>query len=131
MPRTVVLGASPNPSRASFVAVKKLAQRGEEVIALGRRRGTITTEEGRKVIILDEWPEAASLRPVDTLTLYLNPRVQKAYYDYILALQPRRIIFNPGTENDELAQLARARGITPVTACTLVMLSLGQYHHTD
>lgn len=131
MPRTVVMGASPNPARASFVAVKKLVRQGETVVALGRRRGTIETDDGRKVTILDEWPDAASFRPVDTLTLYLNPRVQKAYYDYILAMQPRRIIFNPGTENDELAQLAQARGIEVVTACTLVMLSLGRYAHSD
>ncbi len=126
MPRTVVLGASPNPNRASFVAVRKLVDAGEEVVALGRRPGTIGT-----VAIQTDWPEAEALRPVDTVTLYLNPEVQPQYYDYILALQPRRIIFNPGTENAELAALARQQGIEPVVACTLVLLSLGQYHETE
>jgi hypothetical protein len=61
------------------------------------------------------------------VTLYLSPRLQKEYYDYILSLHPRRIIFNPGTENPELEDLAQAHGIEPLEACTLVLLSTGQY----
>ena len=64
---------------------------------------------------------------VDTVTLYLNPQNQKEYYDYILKLKPKRIIFNPGTENPELMRMAREQGVEPVEACTLVMLSTGQY----
>ncbi len=122
MPRTIVLGASPNPNRASWVAVKKLLAKGEEVIALGRRPGQI---EG--LVIQTQWPKPELLHPVETVTLYLNPSVQASYCDYILAIAPRRIIFNPGTENPELAALARAQGIEPITACALVMLSLDQY----
>ena len=66
-------------------------------------------------------------KDVDTVTLYLNPLNQKEYYDYILSLKPRRIIFNPGAENDELAKLAGGKGILPVEACTLVMLATNQY----
>jgi predicted CoA-binding protein len=64
---------------------------------------------------------------VDTVTLYLNPQNQKQYYDYILSLHPKRLIFNPGTENDELYSLAKENGIQPLEACTLVMLGTGQY----
>lgn len=64
---------------------------------------------------------------VDTITLYLNPTHQKEYYDYILSLKPKRIIFNPGAENEELAALAKKNGIEPLEACTLVMLSTNQY----
>ena len=64
---------------------------------------------------------------IDTVTLYLNPTNQKEYYDYILSLKPKRIIFNPGTENDELIEKAVRQGIKPLEACTLVMISTGQY----
>jgi predicted CoA-binding protein len=64
---------------------------------------------------------------IDTVTLYLNPRHQQEYYNYILSLKPKRIIFNPGAENDELAALAKQKGIQPIEACTLVMLSTNQY----
>lgn len=64
---------------------------------------------------------------IDTVTIYLNPVHQKAYYDYIISLHPKRIIFNPGAENDELFQLAMDNGIKPVEACTLVLLNTGQY----
>lgn len=64
---------------------------------------------------------------IDTVTLYLNANNQKEYYDYIIALHPKRIIFNPGTENEELAELAIQNDIKPLEACTLVMLNTGQY----
>jgi hypothetical protein len=68
-----------------------------------------------------------SQKEVDTITLYLNPSLQKEYYDYILSLHPKRIIFNPGTENDELVEMATEKGIQAIEACTLVMLNTGQY----
>jgi predicted CoA-binding protein len=71
--------------------------------------------------------ETLDEKDVDTVTLYLNPDHQKMYYDYILSLHPKRIIFNPGTENDELASLAARNGIKTMEACTLVMLATGQY----
>ncbi len=117
--KTVVLGASANPSRYSNLAVNRLAALQHPTVAIGRRNGKIG-----KVDIITEHPEE---KDVDTITLYLNPQNQKPYYDYILSLNPRRIIFNPGTENDELEELAQKNGIKTMEACTLVMLSTGQY----
>jgi len=117
--KTMVLGASTNPERYSYLAVHKLRDRQHPVVAIGKREGKVADVE-----ITKEHPE---LNDVDTITLYLNANNQKQYYDYILSLHPKRIIFNPGAENDELAKLAAAQGILPLEACTLVMLSTGQY----
>ena len=117
--KTLVIGASENPQRYSFLAVQKLIQHGHPVIALGRKEGTIGN------IGIDT--EKKQIDDVDTVTLYINPLHQKEYYEYILSLHPKRIIFNPGTENDELFDLAKEQGIIPIEACTLVLLSTGQY----
>jgi len=117
--KTLVLGASPNPSRYSYLAVQKLTANQHPVIALGIRKGVI----GKTEIETEKKP----FEEIDTITLYINPLRQKDYYDYILALKPKRIIFNPGTENDELSKLAEKNGIKPMEACTLVLLSIGQY----
>ena len=90
-----------------------------EVVAIGLREGIVAD-----VPIQKGQPNVAQ---IDTVTLYLNPRRQVEYYDYILGLKPKRIIFNPGTENMELIQLARKQGIETAIACTLVMLSVGNY----
>lgn len=116
---TVVLGASPNPERYSNMAVNRLTAKGHPVVAIGSREATI----GDIPVITAHPP----LEKVDTVTMYLNPVAQKAYYDYILQLQPRRIIFNPGAENEELEDIARQHHIQPVEACTLVLLSTGQF----
>lgn len=117
--KTLVLGASENPSRYSYLAVRKLTAHNHPVIAVGNREGKIGEVTISKEKIQDE--------DVDTVTLYLNPANQKPYYDYILSLKPKRIVFNPGTENGELMQLAEQQGIEPFIGCTLVMLSTGQY----
>lgn len=117
--KTVVLGASQNPARYSYLAVQRLRAHDHPVVAIGRRVGQVADVN----ITKDHLPE----KDVDTVTLYLNPKNQVEYYDYILDLHPKRIIFNPGTENDELIQKARENNIKPVIACTLVMLSTGQY----
>lgn len=117
--RTLVLGASTNPERTSYLAVKRLSARGYSVAAIGNRAGKI----GEIEIIT----EKKALEDIDTVTLYLNPLRQEAYYEYIFSLHPRRIIFNPGAGNDELAALAREKGIQALEACTLVLLSTGQY----
>ena len=119
MKKTVVLGASPNPTRYSYAAVQQLKGKGHEAVPVGIRTGEI---EGIEILKDNPLVEA-----VDTITLYLNPTRQKPYYDYIFGLNPKRIIFNPGTENPELIQLAREKGIEPVVACTLVMLAVGSY----
>lgn len=117
--KTVVLGASENPERYSYLAVERLSKKNHPVIAIGKKAGLVNG-----VPIITNHPAE---KDVDTVTLYLNPTLQKAYYEYIFSLHPKRIIFNPGTENDELANLAKAKGIQTIEACTLVMLSTGQY----
>jgi predicted CoA-binding protein len=117
--KTLVLGASENPSRYSHLALQRLQSYQHPVVAIGKHKGMVgnTFIETEK----KDWKD------VDTVTLYLNPVNQKEYYDYILSLKPNRIIFNPGAENEELAKLATTRGIQPVEACTLVMLATNQY----
>ena len=119
MKKTVVLGASDNPARYSYLAVEKLNRYGHPVIAIGKKQG----KAGNTKIITERPDE----KEVDTVTIYLNPQLQKQYYDYIFSLHPKRLIFNPGAENEELYDLAKAKGIEPVEACTLVLLSTGQY----
>lgn len=117
--KTVVLGASNNPARYSYLALRKLIAHNHPVIAIGKKQGNV----GEVMIHNDHVVEGG----VDTVTLYLNPKNQVEYYDYILSLQPKRIIFNPGTENEELIQKAKENNIEPFIGCTLVMLSTGQY----
>jgi predicted CoA-binding protein len=117
--KTLVLGASENPSRYSYLALQRLQTHEHPVVAIGKRKGVVgnvAIETEKK-----EWTD------VDTVTLYLNPMHQKQYYDYIISLKPKRIIFNPGAENDELAKIAASKGIKLLEACTLVMLATGQY----
>jgi predicted CoA-binding protein len=117
--KTLVLGATPNPARYAYQAVRSLLRHGHEVVPVGRKQGQV---EG--LTILNTAPE---LDDIHTITLYLNPDNQKSYYDYILRIKPKRIIFNPGTENPELRNLAMEHGIATEEACTLVMLSIGNY----
>ena len=117
--KTLVLGASDDPGRYSYMAIKRLRRSGHPVVAIGRKQvmaGDVAIETEKK-----------PFEEVDTVTLYLNSMRQKEYYDYILSLHPKRIIFNPGAENDELFALAQANGIQAMEACTLVMLSSGSY----
>jgi len=101
------------------MAINKLRANHHPVVAVGKRTGTIAD--------VSVSTETTKIPGLDTITLYLNPANQKEYYQYILDSKPRRIIFNPGAENEELADLARQNGIQPVEACTLVLLSTGQY----
>src|SRR5580693_3121468 len=117
--KTLVIGASVNPQRYSFIAVNKLRSNNHPVVAIGRKMAKV----GDVAIDI----EKKDYTDIDTVTLYLNPVNQREYYDYILSLHPKRIIFNPGAENPELEALAFANGIEPVEACTLVLLSTGQY----
>ena len=116
---TLVVGASENPARYSYMAVERLTQHGHPVIALGKKAGFIG-----KIPIETERKQFSEIH---TITLYINPQIQQSYYEYLLALNPERIIFNPGTENTEFVNIARAKGIKTIEACTLVMLSTGQY----
>lgn len=117
--KTLVLGASENPSRYSNRAIKKLRAYGHDVVAIGRRNGQVedVTIQKSQPIIND----------INTVTLYMNAQNQQEYEDYILSLHPLRIIFNPGAENPSLYHKAAANGIDAVEACTLVMLATEQY----
>jgi predicted CoA-binding protein len=117
--KTLVLGASTNPDRYSFMAINNLRLKGYEVVAVGKHAGRVND--------VDIDLETEPIQDLDTVTLYLNPGNQKPYYDYILEQKPKRIIFNPGTENHELLKMAKEKGIQTMNACTLVMLSTGQY----
>ncbi len=117
--RTLVLGASTNPERYSYLAVNKLLKYKHSVLAIGLKKGTIASVAIETTLLPYE--------NIDTVTLYVNPANQKAYYSYIISLQPKRIIFNPGTENREFEKLALENNIEIIEACTLVMLSTNQY----
>jgi uncharacterized protein len=117
--KTLVLGASDNPARYSYLAVHRLLSAGHPVVAIGRKNTMVSH--------VPVETEKIPFENIHTITLYLNPMHQKEYYEYIISLHPKRILFNPGTENDELAELAMANGIQVQEACTLVMLSTGQY----
>lgn len=117
--KTLVLGASLNPSRYSNKAVKLLRAYKHEVFAVGRDEGNIDDVKIAHAFSADD--------KIDTVTVYLSQEHQKFYYEKIVAAKPRRIIFNPGAENDELEKLARENGISTETACTLVLLNTGQY----
>ena len=117
--KTLVLGASDNPARYSYLAIKRLVAHQHPVVAVGRNN----TKVGDVNIYKDHVAEGG----IDTVTLYLNPKNQVEYYDYILNLKPKRIIFNPGTENDDLIAKAKENNIETFIGCTLVMLSTGQY----
>src|SRR5699024_9975518 len=118
---TLVLGASDNPNRYSYKAIKMLRAHGHTVIGIGKKKGKVSD-----VTFNNLRPHPNTLE-IDTITLYLNPKHQALYYDYILALHPDRIIFNHGAENPELYRLPKENNIMPVEACTLVLLSTGQY----
>ncbi|MES2628757.1 MAG: CoA-binding protein [Bacteroidota bacterium] len=119
MKNTLVLGASENPSRYSYMATSRLNGYGHKVFAVGLKEGKIG-----QTAIHKEFPSDES---IDTVTLYMNPTNQEQYIDRILALNPKRIIFNPGTENPKLESLAAQHGIEAVEGCTLVMLASGEY----
>lgn len=117
--KTLILGASANPERYSFLALNRLLNAGHEVVAIGKTKTVINGVP----INTEQKPYSG----IHTVTLYLNPDHQKEYYQYILSLHPKRIIFNPGAENEELQSLAQEKGIETMNACTLVLLSTGQY----
>lgn len=119
MGKTLVIGASENPERYAYKAARMLREHQHEVIAFGNRAGKIGDVE-----IQTEWD--ASWTP-DTVTLYINAKIQEQFVGRIIALKPRRVIFNPGTENPSFEELLEKKGVEVEEACTLVMLSTGQY----
>ena len=123
MKKTLVLGASLNPSRYSNMAIKRLVNNKYEVVAIGLREGNVAKIESTNEII----KEKKLFEGIHSITLYLNPQRQKDYYNYIVSLNPSRVIFNPGTENPELYQILKENNIESEVACTLVLLGTNQY----
>lgn len=119
MKKTLVLGASNNPARYSNMAIEKLVKYEHPVVAIGLRSGTVAGIE-----ILTDKP---ALDHIHTVTMYISPKRQPEYYDYLVGLKPKRVIFNPGTENPEFYKILQKNGITVNPACTLVLLSTQQY----
>mgnify|MGYP002660847967 FL=1 len=117
--KTLVLGASTKPERYAFKAINMLVDKGHSVLAVGQNAGEVA---GVKI-----QTKAIPLKNIDTVTLYLNPTRQRDYYNYIVEAKPKRVIFNPGTENPELYQLLQLNGIKVEVACTLVLLTTHQY----
>lgn len=115
---TLVLGASTNPARYSYLAIRRLRQHGHAVIAFGPRSGTVADAP-----LTQQWPTEG----VDTVTMYIGPKHQPEYLERIIALHPRRVIFNPGTENVSFESMLRESGIETEHACTLVMLGAGTF----
>jgi predicted CoA-binding protein len=116
---TVVIGASPNADRYSFKATVSLQNHKHTVYPIGIKKGNINGLE-----IINTKPE---LLDIDTITLYIGPENQPQWYDYIIALKPKRLIFNPGTENPELIAIAQTNGIETEITCTLVLLFINNY----
>lgn len=121
MKKTVIIGATTNPARYAYLAAQMLQNHDIPFVPVGIRKGEVF---GQPILDLRESPP---VEDVHTVTLYVGPKNQPPYYDYILGLNPKRIIFNPGTENDELLEMANARGIETEEGCTLVMLRVGMY----
>ena len=119
MKKTLILGASTNSARYSYLVANKLVRKGYDIVNVGRKVGTVAG--------VDIQPAEEVFTDIDTVTLYVGPKNQAVYYDYIINTKPKRVIFNPGTENDELKALLDKAQIPHLDACTLVMLNTGQY----
>jgi predicted CoA-binding protein len=117
--KTLILGATPDTSRYAYLAANRLVRTGHTIVNVGIKQGEVAGVPIEKPETLHD--------DIDTITLYIGTRNQPPLYDYILGTNPKRIIFNPGTENSELARMAKERNIETIQACTLVMLSTGEY----
>jgi uncharacterized protein len=117
--KTLVLGATPNPGRYAYIAINRLLSYGHPVVAVGLKKGEVSG------ITIE--PPVNIHDDIDTITLYVGPQNQEALYDYIINTHPKRVIFNPGTENQELENILISKNIEPVEACTLVLLATNQF----
>ncbi|MEM6515260.1 MAG: CoA-binding protein [Bacteroidota bacterium] len=117
--KTLVIGASLKPQRYSNIAINRLVQNNVETVAFGLKSGSVAGVEINT--------ELMPYEGIHSVTLYLNPKRQTPHYDYILKLNPKRVIFNPGTENLEFQNLLKQNNIHFEEACTLVLLSINQY----
>lgn len=119
MKKTLVLGASTNSARYSYLVANKLVRKGYPIVNIGRKVGEVA---GVKIESLDKVYD-----DIDTITVYVGPKNQAPYIDYIFKTSPKRVIFNPGAENHALEAKLQEKGIETLNACTLVLLNTGQY----
>lgn len=120
MKKTLIIGASPNPERYSYKAAHSLVRHGHTIVQIGKADGEVAGKP-----ILKGKP--ALKKDIDTVTLYVSPQNQADWYGYIVALKPKRVIFNPGTENPAFEAILENNGIEVLEACTLVLLAIGAY----
>jgi len=119
MKKTLIIGASSKPERYSYMAAERLLAHGHEIELIGKKPELVFDKKIET--------EKKTFSDIDTVTLYLSEKFQKEYYDYILSLKPKRVIFNPGTENKELEELLKENNIEAEEACTLILLNSGRY----
>lgn len=119
MKKTLIIGATPNPTRYAYKAAQMLKGKGHDIINVGIKTGEVAG------VAIEKPGEIHD--DIHTITLYIGPDLQSGYHDYILKTNPKRVVFNPGTENSQLAELLKENAIEPVYACTLVLLATGQY----
>ena len=119
MKKTILLGATPDSSRYAYKAAHMLVRHGHDIIPVGLKKGEVAGK-----LIRNDFPVEEN---IDTVTLYVGTQNLPPLFDYIMKVKPKRIIFNPGTENQDLIELAMENGIEPVLGCTLVMLASGEY----
>lgn len=119
--KTLIVGATTNPSRYAYFAAKMFAERDMEFIPIGIKKGELF---GKEILDLRAKPK---LKDIHTITLYIGPSHQEEWMEYLIGLEPKRIIFNPGTENPDFFKSAREAGIEVLQACNLVMLSTSQF----
>lgn len=119
MKKTLIIGATPNPKRYAYRAAQMLTSKGHPIVNIGIKQGEVAGVKIEK--------RSDPYHDIDTITLYIGPDLQIGYYDYILQTKPKRVIFNPGTENPAFKMMLDLNNIESVEACTLVLLSTGQY----
>jgi predicted CoA-binding protein len=117
--KTLIIGASTDPSKYSYLAADRLVSHNYDIELLGIKEGIVAGKEINT--------EKVKFEDIDTVTLYVSPQRQSEYFDYVANLKPRRVIFNPGTENPAFENYLTEKSIEPIEACTLVMLATGQY----
>lgn len=121
MKKTLIVGATTNTYRYAYLAAQMLTEYKFPFIPIGIKKGEVF---GESILDIKEKP---GIDGIDTITLYIGPEHQAEWYDYLIGLKPKRIIFNPGTENTEFAKMAEDQGIETLEACTLVMLRTHQF----
>ncbi len=121
MKKTVIIGATTNPGRYAYLAAEMLTEYKHEIVPVGIKAGEVFCKE---ILPIQDHPK---IEGVDTITLYIGPQHQPEHYEYLLSLKPKRVIFNPGTENPEFEKLVEDSGAEAWQACTLVLLKSGQY----